>query len=195
MILELHDIFSFSRLFLADDPLKEISNKKIGLLLRFITPSEPLADNSSFYKEKPLFCFTEQDFPDTASLLNSTLKQREQFPTYYEFLQKNFDWDIPGFVDFFLDEDILKRSIDIDRKFDKYLSAIIQLTDAIPHIKDIYGLSDTIGEMGQLISKLRVPNQDYSDWENDQSFADNPEEPGNLATTQDHDSPSGNTEG
>lgn len=154
MAMELHKTFDWTRVILSRNLENELLIHDEGLLLRYFLEEESTNPKHLLWVKVPLFYKGAEQTPDTRTHLNQKTQVREKYLQYYPFLHTNFDWEIQGFMEYYLNPDELEKYIGIDREIMDYISVMKSVLAALPQLELTTAVGDKISKLDQIFSTL-----------------------------------------
>ena len=154
MVKQMHNIFEWSRFWYSKNPIHEYEHAETGLLLRFFVEEGASREEAMLWGKLPLFYIGNGAGPDTRKILDRKLKQKDQFSTYYLYLNRNFDWEINGFVEYFLNNNVLKKYINADKVIIKYVKAMKHFIKEMPKLEGAYYGVGIISELDYFFAQM-----------------------------------------
>lgn len=155
MVKQMHNVLDWTRLFDSADPLMESQKDGLGLLLRFFMDEGAPRHEVLSWGKLPLYYKGKLASPNTREILDSNLAKQDHFATYYRILRNDFNWEIAGFIDFYLNKDTLEKYIEADRAVLKYTRAMKHFIKQVSKLEDAYHAAGVISDLDDLLNAFR----------------------------------------
>lgn len=155
MVRQMHNVLDWTRLLDSIDPILESQKDEFGLLLRFFMDEGAPRHEVLSWGKLPLYYKGNLSSPNTREILDSNLAKQDHFATYYRILRNDFNWEINGFVNYYLNKDILSKYIGADRAVLRYVKAMKHFIKEVSKLEDAYHAAEVIADLDYLLGAFR----------------------------------------
>lgn len=157
MIAEVHDVLSCTGYLIRGEAYPGKTNEKEQPLSRFDKVTG-----------KQLMHYASEDIPaQTIKLLHDTEYQKYQFLPFYDHLYKNYTFNAPEILEFYLDKTILDPCIGVDEEIRKYAANVKSLVSKLPYYEHTVSHAKTAIRMTNLFREDKLQES----YENSEDYA------------------------